>query len=306
MLDKLFFEGVWECYFREVQTALVLDGKAVVDNWSKIEVPRRYWCADPFIVNDGQNDYIFCELMDRKVSRGFLGIGKLSSSEKVKISVLADLECHTSYPNVFTANGNWFMIPETVDRRSIELYMATDFPYKWKKVAILLSGVSAVDTTVFFIEERTFLFIYEENGFDNKLSIAELDLNSFTLKKIDKVMQYTSKIGRPGGNVIQRNGQMLRPTQYGVNRYGEALIFKKFWYNPQNEEYYEEDFMKVRPEDIMPEYMAKNLNGLHTYNRNGKYEIIDVHRKVFFIERPFILLLKKCRIGGYKYYVRKK
>ena len=224
--------------------------------------------------------------------------------EKQKLQFLADLGCHTSYPNIFTVNGEWFMIPETVDRKSIELYKAKVFPYTWEKVATILNGINAVDTTVFFMNEKMFLFIYDENGVNNKLSIGELDLNTYTVKNIKKVMQYTSKVGRPGGNIVYKDGQMLRPTQYGVNHYGEALIFKNFQYNPENGEYHEEDVMEMRPVDIMPEYIAKNLNGLHTYNQVGKYEIIDVHRKNFFIERPLVSLLKKLRIGGYRYYVR--
>ena len=306
LLEKLFFEGVWECYFREIQSDSLIDKKTVVDNWHKIIVPRRYWCADPFIVNDGKDNYIFCELMDRKISRGLLGIGKLSMSGETKVNVLSNLGCHTSYPEMFEYNGEWYMIPETVARKSIELYKATDFPYKWEKVATLLSEVNAADTTVFYMDEKIFLFIYDENGFNNKLSVGELDLNTYTVKNIKKVMQYTSKIGRPGGNIIYKDGQMLRPTQYGVNHYGEALILKKFQYNPENGEYREEDVMEMQPADIMPEYIAKNLNGLHTYNRVGKYEIVDTHRKFFFIERPLVLFLKRFRIGGYRYNVRKK
>ena len=306
LIEKLFFEGVWECYFRDIQSVSLLDKKAVADNWNKIIVPRRYWCADPFIVNDEKDNYVFCELMDRKISRGLLGIGKLSVNGETKITILADLGCHTSYPNIFTVNGEWFMIPETVDRKSIELYKAKVFPYTWEKVATILNGINAVDTTVFFMNEKMFLFIYDENGVNNKLSIGELDLNTYTVKNIKKVMQYTSKVGRPGGNIVYKAGQLLRPTQYGVNHYGEALIFKNFQYNPENGEYHEEDVMEMRPVDIMPEYIAKNLNGLHTYNQVGKYEIIDVHRKNFFIERPLVSLLKKLRIGGYRYYVREK
>ena len=306
LIEKLFFEGVWECYFRDIQSVSLLDKKAVADNWNKIIVPRRYWCADPFIVNDEKDNYVFCELMDRKISRGLLGIGKLSVNGETKITILADLGCHTSYPNIFTVNGEWFMIPETVDRKSIELYKAKAFPYTWEKVATILNGINAVDTTVFFMNEKMFLFIYDENGVNNKLSIGELDLNTYTVKNIKKVMQYTSKVGRPGGNIVYKDGQMLRPTQYGVNHYGEALIFKNFQYNPENGEYHEEDVMEMRPADIMPEYIAKNFNGLHTYNQVGKYEIIDVHRKNFFIERPLVSLLKKLRIGGYRYYVREK
>lgn len=306
LIEKLFFEGVWECYFRDIQSVTLLDKKAVADNWNKIIVPRRYWCADPFIVNDEKDNYVFCELMDRKISRGLLGIGKLSANGETKITILADLGCHTSYPNIFTVNGEWFMIPETVDRKNIELYKAKTFPYTWEKVATILSGINAVDTTVFFMNEKMFLFIYDENGVNNKLSIGELDLNTYTVKNIKKVMQYTSKVGRPGGNIVYKDGQMLRPTQYGVNHYGEALIFKNFQYNPENGKYHEEDVMEMRPADIMPEYIAKNFNGLHTYNQVGKYEIIDVHRKNFFIERPLVSLLKKLRIGGYRYYVREK
>lgn len=306
LFEKLFFEGVWECYFREIQNDSVLENRIVVNNWRKIMVPRQYWCADPFIVSDGNDVYIFCELLDRKISRGLLGVGKLISGEHVKMCELSDLGCHASYPNIFKQNGKWFMIPETVDRKNIELYEAVEFPFKWEKVSILLSGVNAVDTTVFIMNGRVYLFIYEENGFNNNLSIGELDLNEFTLRNVNKVMHYNGKIGRPGGNVVYISGEMIRPTQFGVNHYGEALIFKRFQYNPQNGVYLEDDLFEVHPSDILPEYIAKKANGLHTYNRMGNYEVIDIHRKAFFIERPFVSLLKKFGIGGYQYYVRKK
>lgn len=303
-LNKLFFEGVWECYYRKKKQDSFIGTNDIKSDWHKIELPRRYWCADPFIVSDKKKNYVFCELMDRKISRGLLGIGEISEDKEVRISILKDLGCHTSYPDVFKVSDKWYMIPETVDRRSIELYRATSFPYEWEKVTDLIHEVNAVDTTAFSFNDKIFVFIYEENKVKNILSVAELDFKEFRLKNKQIIMEYTAKIGRPGGKVLYRNGRMFRPTQYGVNHYGESLIVKEFFYDEQNSNYMEKDAFKIQLKDIFPEKIANSLKGLHTYNCTEEYEIIDVLKKKFFIERPIVALLKKAEIGGYRYYVR--
>lgn len=305
-LSKLFFENIWECYYRKIKNDSFIDRQEIKYDWRKIKVPRRYWCADPFIVSDKGKNYVFCELMDRKISRGLLGIGEISEDKEVKIRILKDLGCHTSYPDVFKVSGMWYMIPETVDRKSIELYKAISFPYEWEKVADLIQEVNAVDTTTFCFNDKVFVFVYEENKTKNILSIAELDLNKLNLKNKQIVMEYKAKIGRPGGKILYRNGRMFRPTQYGVNHYGESLIVKEFLYNGKNFSYTEKDAFKIQSKDIFPEKITNNLIGLHTYNSSDEYEIVDVLKKKFFIERPIVALLKKAKIGGYKYYVRKR
>lgn len=50
------------------------------------------------------------------------------------------------------------MIPETCVNKSIELWKALDFPYKWEKHSNLMNDISAADTTPFYHEGMWYLF----------------------------------------------------------------------------------------------------------------------------------------------------
>ena len=127
-------------------------------------------------------------------------------------------------------------------------------------------------------------------------------MKNFCLVNRKKVKQYTSRIGRPAGDIIFSQGHMYRPTQYGVNTYGGKIIFKEFSYNPVSYEYKENDISEISPS------MLKNISkiptplGCHTYNSVGNIEIIDIKYKSFSLFRPIRILFKKLELGGYRYY----
>lgn len=308
ILKKLFFEGIWECFYRNCENDTIIQGKSYCSDWHKVIVPRGFWCADPFIVEDQGKTYLFCELLKRKISRGLIGFGEISPGKDTVVNEILDVGCHTSYPDVFQFKDNWYMIPETVDRKQIELYQATDFPRKWNRVGVLLENLHAVDTTVFLLDGTYFLFIYEENEHENVLSLASLDIVNCSIGTPRIVKIYKEKIGRPGGKVFLQNGQWIRPTQYGKKRYGEYLKFKAFRYDPNNDAnaYQESDVFLLRAKDVFPKSMSSQFERMHTYNRCGNYEVVDILRQKFFIERPITLLLKKLGLGGYKFYARNK
>ena len=290
---RLFAEEIWECHIRCNYQA-----------WSRIIASNRYWCADPFVVKDdeGVKWHFFCEMLDRYKSRGFIGYSEIKENGIVKPRIIEDLGCHASYPCVFRHEKKWYMIPETVDRHSIELYTAAEFPFKWNKIADLASHLPAVDTTVFQLEGEYYVFIYEQYEKGNRLSIGRLDFSTLSLQDVQLVQQYSSKLGRPAGNVIMREGRYYRPTQYGVNHYGEEIVFKEFCYNPRTKKYWEKDVTIKRAEDFLKSDIQ--YTGCHTYNCLGKYEVIDVLRRKIFLFRPVMCLLKKLKIGGFSFYVR--
>ncbi|WP_425357477.1 glucosamine inositolphosphorylceramide transferase family protein [Leadbettera azotonutricia] len=47
-------------------------------------------------------------------------------------------------------NDIWYIIPETHKNRIIDLYRASDFPYKWDYTMTLMHNVTVVDLTVSF------------------------------------------------------------------------------------------------------------------------------------------------------------
>ena len=298
VLKKLFFEGYWECFYRKMQ-----ENNQDINQWKKVRIGRRYWCADPFLFSYKGEENIFCEVMDRKKSYGMLGCGRIIEDGVTRISVIKDIGCHTSYPNIFCWNGNIYMIPETVERHSIELYQCADFPKKWFRIAVLKENINAVDTTVYITDTGIKLFIYEVEKDAYVLKIGDLDLKGKTIKNINNIYRYNQKTGRPAGNIILNDNQSIRPTQYGVNFYGEKIIFKRFSlnYTADGPQYEEENVSEKTVCDIEPA-AKKKFKGTHTYNIDSGYEIMDCYKKKFYIERPFQLLMKKFHLGGYGFH----
>ena len=67
---------------------------------------------------------------------------------------------HLSYPYVFHHEGNAYMIPETNKGSSVRLYIAVRFPDRWTWARTLLDGDHYVDTVLFYLNERWWLFTY--------------------------------------------------------------------------------------------------------------------------------------------------
>lgn len=103
-------------------------------HWEKYD-NRCKLMADPFIVQDGNDYYIFYEEGSNKNNATGADIAVLQSSDLEnwkRIGVALDEYFHLSFPNVFKYNGDWYMIPETHKVSSVRLYKAVDFPLKWK------------------------------------------------------------------------------------------------------------------------------------------------------------------------------
>ncbi len=296
-LRTIFFEGYWECKYRKVSIEQRLPEAS--GKWTgKLKVSRRYWCADPFLVEEDDIIYAFVEMMDRYHSRGLIGYAEITDpNADADVKVLADLGCHASYPNVFKYADTWYMIPETSERNSIELYKAIHFPDQWEKIAVLEKDIKAVDSTVFWQNDKLYLFLYQSFGEKNDLSIVELFPNEKRIKHLGICLEYNERIGRPGGGILNIDGEYIRPTQYGVHHYGEKLVFKKFTIDLEGKKYYEHDCLEMRCENFSD---CKNFIGLHTYSQCGTMEIIDIYKKKFNALRPLQLVCKRMNILGYR------
>lgn len=300
LLKKLFTENIWSCYYstRDIQGALWNKEEVDITKFHKLKTTARYWCADPFLAEENGKVYAFVEIMDRKKSFGLLGCAEISNDCDSDVRIIMNLGCHASYPGIFKYKDAWYMIPETSGRKTLELYKATDFPYKWEKLGALIENISTVDSTVFEMNDKLYIFIYEPNGMNNTLSIGELDIDNCTVKSIRRVKEYNNRIGRPAGKIFEYKGKYIRPTQYGVNHYGEKIVFKEFKFDPVSFTYREEDVSVLDNNNIVPN---ENYLGLHTYNRVAGYEIIDRCRTVVYPLRPLRIVCKKLGLFGYSY-----
>ncbi len=298
IINKLFFEESWACAYRIIDKAEQdgLTSDSVKTSFTLISTKQRYWCADPFLIEDNGKTYLFCEMFDRHKSKGLLGICELIGNKTTEIKLIMELNCHTSYPCVFSYKNNWYMIPETLENRNIELFRAESFPNKWTLDKNILDKYEAVDTTVFEYEGEIYLFIYNlgYNNSNRTLSICKLDMEEKKIKELKTVVTYLEKVGRPAGNIISIKDKLIRPTQYCENIYGEKIIYKEISF--YNDKYLEKDYDSLSPDSIQTDKKIKVL-GVHTINRCGNYEVVDLYYKRFYPFRPIEVALKKFMVN---------
>jgi hypothetical protein len=211
-------------FFREQWTPVL---RALDGSFLKIIAPPedRFW-ADPFIVENNGKKYLFVE-QQIGFENGTLGVIEifpdLTYSEFVPI---LEKNYHLSFPNVFHFENNWYLIPETHENKTIDLYKAADFPYKWKYETALMKNITAADSTVFYHQNKWWLFTsisLENNSLNNNLHIFYSDYfpsDKWTAHPENPVVSGL-KNSRMAGAVFVRDGKIYRPAQDCVKDYGQ-------------------------------------------------------------------------------------
>ncbi|HKK41835.1 MAG TPA: hypothetical protein VJ963_05445 [Bacteroidales bacterium] len=237
-----------------------------------------FW-ADPFVISSDDSYFVFVEEFVYSKDRAHLSVltldkqGNLIDSKPVIINPY-----HMSYPQVFKVDGVYYMLPETAQNRTIELYRCTEFPYKWEFERNLMEEVSAVDSTLFQYRDKWWMFTALDqtkckSGNSTELFLFYTD-NLFSGEwrshPLNPVISDIST-ARPAGKVFFRNGKIYRPSQDCTGRYGVG--FKLFEITSLNEfEYDEKPVSEVYPS------WDKTLKGTHTFNSDMDFTVIDVYR----------------------------
>ncbi len=100
-----------------------------------IDSPARTWWADPHLYQHDGALYVFSEEMQINADHGHLSVARLSDDKQAtEVTKITDDGQHLSYPFVFSADGDVYMIPETAARKSVLLYRAERFPDRWALV----------------------------------------------------------------------------------------------------------------------------------------------------------------------------
>jgi hypothetical protein len=233
--------------------------------------------ADPMLLTHDGATWLFFEEMDHARGVGHLACVSLrhDGSMSERMPVIRRFT-HLSYPFVFAHEGEVYMIPETSADRRVELWRARHLPDQWEQVAILLDGVDAVDATVEYDSNHRrwwmFVSVAEPGGstFDT-LSIYHSDrlAGGWTAHRLNPV-KLDSASSRPGGRILEVDGQWLRPAQDCSNGYGGALNWCRI--------------TALTPDDFHEEVIGRwapppGYRGLHTYTRSGDWEAIDLQRR---------------------------
>ena len=266
ILRKLFLGGTWYVGLRKLGEKN--------NKYLQVNTPKGQWIADPFLYEVDGKTYLFVEQYFTDKQRASIGVYDIVEGEAVNNRIIIENTYHMSYPCVFKYKGKHYMIPESSANSTIDLYVATDFPNKWKHVKSLIKGVKYVDSTIFESEDCLYLFTYKIQINSCTLVVFSLDMNSLELKFISE-KYYKSNMGRPAGLFFNENGHIIRPAQDCSKKYGESLILYSVT-DPKKGNYSEE---KYRVIDANKSQYENKIDRIHTYNRSSLYEVIDVFKE---------------------------
>lgn len=253
-IKKYFQGGAWQVLYREKGT----------DTFRTLKGQKGFWYADPFLLRYDDNVYLFTEAYDIKKQVGKIAVSWLEDGVFTTPQIIIQNVYHMSYPDVFLYNDKVYMLPETGEGGIIELYEAVQFPFKWEKI-VLKKGIVLADTTAFLYDGKVFLV-----GFNEKINMTKLYHLDMSEKKLDCICErkHSEKRFRPAGQLFYREGRLYRPTQNCERKYGGSLIINQVT-----------EFMELKEKfikEIFPETVGTQYSGMHTYNTEDFYEVIDV------------------------------
>jgi hypothetical protein len=236
-----------------------------------IEPPQGAYLADPFLLRRQGRLWLFCEELIFSEGKGVLVCMEVlpdgELSEPVRV---LDRPYHLSYPAVFEAEGEVFMIPETSQSGRVELYRAVDFPHSWAKVRDLLP-IRAVDSMPFVFEGRIWLFVTvmepEEASYQLLLFHSDRLDGDWTLHP-SSPLSLDVRYARSAGAIVSQDGKLYRPSQDCAPYYGHKLNFHEITrLDPRG---YQERLVQTIGPDAWP-----GMRGVHTYAVCGDLEVID-------------------------------
>jgi len=244
--------------------------------FKKIIPPKdRFW-ADPFVISRNSKYYIFIEELIYTENKGYICLIEMDEmgnySEPVKV---LEQNYHLSYPFLIEDHGELYMIPESKQNNTIELYKCINFPLEWKLEKVLMSNVRAVDSTILYKDDKYWLFC---NITQHPGPLAPDELYLFYSDKLISdtwkshplnPIESDFKKSRPAGNFFNYKNKLYRPSQNGLKHYGYGMKINQVI--ELSETTYEEKVVN----SIYPDW-DDDLISTHTLNSTISLTIIDV------------------------------
>lgn len=263
------------------QWVLLKTEQSPVKNFQKIEKSTLLYqssegfVADPCLVEENGESYVFFEEYVKANKRGRLVCAKLQDLEaKRSPFVILEKDYHLSYPFVFKSEGVWYLIPESAENHTVDLYKCLQFPQKWEFVKSLLTGVDAYDATLHQHLGRWWMFVNLRPH--NSISPNEL-LYLFSAESLlaehwqahpdNPIIQHADK-ARSAGALFEVDGVIYRPSQNCAGSYGRGLNLNAIieW----NEKTYKEQTI----DQCIPKNKSL-LDGMHSLSCLGSTIISD-------------------------------
>lgn len=239
--------------------------------------------ADPFMVKVKDDWYMFFEVMNSLTHHGDIGCATSGDGLHWKyLKIVLDEPTHLSYPYVFEDGGQFYMIPENADGGAIRLYRATDFPYSWTPVSVLLRGAFS-DTCVFFKDGTWWMLTCGKPYTHDELRLFFADqlTGPWTEHPESPVVRGNPIRAQCGGRILVTNEGVIRFTHEDYPTYGKKL--RAFFITELTRTKYAEKEFPGNPV-LKAQGKGWNRHGMHHMDAHetapGKWiAVVDGYRK---------------------------
>lgn len=263
----------WFLAYRTNREAFVCNSERFrADGYRLILPPPGRFYADPCVIEHEGDDHVFFEEWRPDLGRGVISWMRRDGERFAPPEQVLERPYHLSYPFVFRAGGDIFMIPETGRANRIEMYRAVDFPQRWEPAQILVDDIAAADATVLEADGGWWMFatVAEEGSSKcDQLWVFHADAVGGPWKPhVRNPVKIDVRSARPAGSLFRRGGRLIRPTQDCSATYGGALTLCEVTRLTRR------DYAEVEVAKLLPGWLPSNL-GFHTLSSSRGLEVID-------------------------------
>ncbi|WP_332116114.1 formyltransferase family protein [Azorhizobium caulinodans] len=273
----------WQIAVRRSGTTFAVQperGSVDLSGFAFVPSPKGLCYADPFVFWHHGQPYVFFECDSYRGQPAIISVAQIGADGIGPVSPCLALPFHLSFPQVFEAEGEIFMMPESLEAGELALYRAVAFPHHWEKDRVLLQG-NVVDAALWQQDGHWYLFA---TVVDLRSRTSSLHLFfSETLHgpwepHPENPLSYDVRRARGAGALFQRSGKLFRPSQDGSGSYGRALEFNMV--DELSAGHYAEHVALVVTPDHVPRQGKAVATGVHTYHEAGGIEVIDAKFRV--------------------------
>ncbi len=240
----------------------------------------RFW-ADPFAIAEGNRQFIFFEEFRYRAHKGRIVAVEIDERGPVSQAPAPVLErpYHLSYPFLFRWRGGLYMLPETAENGTVELYRCEELPSRWRLERVLLANVRAYDATLWQQGDRWWMFVsIAAHGTDGNdelhlYSSAVTPLGPWIPHPKNPVVTDTRR-ARSAGPLFVLDGSLYRPSQDCSGKYGQSISINRV------DTLDEHDYHETPVERIEPGW-EPNIMCVHTLGGTGRLHVVDV-----LVKRP--------------------
>lgn len=246
----------------------------LIEEFIFIKNPHKYWLADPFIININGKHFLFAEAATKSAWKGEIVFAEIKPDKinSVKWKKCLKKDFHLSFPNVFLISNTLCMMPETNEDNCVSIYECNSFENNvaWSDKKIVLNDIQSVDSVSF----EDYLITYNISDALYKLQFYSLTNRNLLFEIPDKEYKL-----RPAGNVISSSKCLIFPSQDCKSEYGGGLIFNQLLINNDSIEI--NKLVELDSNFLNAAFNSKRFTGIHTYNSDDEYEVIDIKTNRF-------------------------